>query len=173
MVAEYTSRFYKPAAQTWRMFTESKMEKAKSLAAWKKKLIQEWNNIKIEDVDVQIKNGKADAPLVGNTVSLEVGSEMQITANVRLGGLSPADVSVQVYHGSVDSWGNINQGSVKSMENTEPEKKEGPYQFTGTIKCTRSGKCGFAIRVMPKHEELAESFEPGLIMWEPINGDGK
>jgi starch phosphorylase len=173
MVAEYTSRFYKPAAQAWLTFVESGMQKAKDLAAWKNRLRQEWNNVKIEDVDVQVRNGKAAVPLGDNTASLEVGSELQITANVRLGALSPQDVSVQIYHGAVDSWGNINHGCVKNMENAEQDKKENPYQFKGTVKCTHSGKSGFAIRVMPKNEELVESFEPGLITWEPINGDGK
>jgi glycogen phosphorylase len=173
MVAEYASRFYKPAAQTWLTFMESKMQKAKDLAAWKNKLRQEWNNIKIEDVDVQVKNGKAAVPLGSNTASLEVGSELQITANVRLGGLNPQDVSVQIYHGVVDSWENINHGCVKNMENTDQNKKEGAYQFKGTIKCTHSGKSGFAIRVMPKQDDLVESFEADLITWESANGDGK
>ncbi|MGA2915874.1 MAG: alpha-glucan family phosphorylase [Sedimentisphaerales bacterium] len=181
MVAEYTSRFYKPAAQTWLAFVESGMTKAKNLAAWKNKLKQEWKNIKIEDVDVQIRNGKAAVPLNGNAVSLAVGAELQITANVRLGNLTPGDVAVQIYHGSVDLWGNINVGSVKNMENgpqastetIEQTKKDGLYQFTGTIKCTRSGKCGFALRVVPKHEDLVEPYEPGLITWEATNGSVK
>ena len=175
MVAEYAGRFYKPAAQMWQSFAESGMEKAKNIAAWKSKIRQEWNNIKIEDVNVLVRNGESAVPLDGNIVSLEVGAELQITANVRLGGLTPQDVSVQIYHGVVDSWGNINQGSVKHMENanTEQNVKENLHQFSGTIKCARSGKCGFAIRVMPKHEDLVESFEPGLITWEATNGDGE
>jgi hypothetical protein len=59
------------------------------------------------------------------------------------------------------------------MENVEQTKKENPYQFKGIIKCAHSGKSGFAIRVMPKNEELIESFEPGLITWESTNGDVK
>jgi starch phosphorylase len=181
MVAEYTSRFYRPAAQRWLAFVESGMAKAKNLAAFKNRVRQEWNNVKIEDVDVQMKDGKATVPLNGNAASLTVGTELQITANVRLGGLNPNDVAVQIYHGAVDSWGNISQGSIKDMEYAQlggstaitEVKKEGPYQFTGTIKCTRSGKCGFVLRVLPKHEDLVEPYEPGLITWEATNGDGK
>jgi starch phosphorylase len=181
MVAEYTNRFYRPAAQRWLAFVESGMTKAKNLAAFKNRARQEWNNVKIEDVDVQMKEGKANVPLNGNAASLTVGTELQITANVRLGGLNPNDVAVQIYHGAVDSWGNISQGSIKDMEYAQLSgstaltevKKEGPYQFTGTIKCTRSGKCGFALRVLPKHEDLVEPYEPGLITWEATNGDGK
>lgn len=173
MVAEYTSRFYKPAAQAWLAFVESGMQKAKDISAWKNRLRQEWNNIKIEDVDVQVRNGNATLPLGENATALEVGSELQITANVRLGNLTPQDVSVQIYHGAVDSWGNISHGNVKNMESTEQDKKESPYLFKGIVKCGYSGKSGFAIRVVPKNEEIAESLEPGLVTWEPTNGDGK
>jgi hypothetical protein len=49
------------------------------------------------------------------------------------------------------------------------EKKENPHLFAGTIKCTRSGKCGFALRVLPKHDDLVEPYEQGLITWESAN----
>jgi len=169
MVAEYASRFYKPAAQMWQTFEESGMKKAKDLSGWKDRIRQEWNNVKVEDVDVQMRNGKGVVPMGSNTTSVEVGCELQISANVRLGKLKPKDVSVQIYHGIVDSWGNIDHGSVKHM--TDTEQKENSHLFTGTIRCTRSGKCGFAIRVIPRHEELAEVYEPGLITWESTNGD--
>ena len=169
MVAEYASRFYKPAAHTWESFMFSGMEKAKSLANWKNRLRQEWNSVKIEDVEVQVHNGKNFEPLNGSTGALEVGAELQITARVGLGRLNPDDVSVQIYHGIVDSWGNINQGCIKQMTNETAAKKENTHLFSGTIKCSRSGKCGFALRVLPKHEDLAEPYEPGLVVWENNN----
>jgi starch phosphorylase len=168
MVAEYASRFYKPAAMMYQDFASPEMEKAKSLAAWKNKVRQQWNSIKIEEVDVQVRNGKNFEPLNGNAGLLEVGSDLQITARIGLGGLNPDDVSVQIYHGDVDSWGNINHGSVKHMA-VSGEKKENTHMFAGTIKCTRSGKCGFALRVLPKHEDLVEPYEQGLITWESAN----
>jgi len=169
MVAEYTSRFYKPAAHTWESFMDSGMEKAKSLANWKSRLRQEWGNVKIEDVDVQVRVGKNFEPLNGSAGSLEVGADLQITATVDLGKLSPDDVSVQIYHGSVDSWGSINHGVIKQMTSDAAAKKDKGHLFTGTIKCSRSGKCGFALRVLPKHEDLAEPYEPGLVVWENNN----
>jgi hypothetical protein len=45
--------------------------------------------------------------------------------------------------------------------------------FTGTIKCARSGKCGFAVRVLPGAKELSDPYEPGMIVWESTNGDAK
>ncbi|OQA02772.1 MAG: hypothetical protein BWY69_00865 [Planctomycetes bacterium ADurb.Bin401] len=150
------------------------MEKVKAAAIRKNRLHSEWNNIRIDDVDVLVHNGKTAVSLNGNASHLEVGCELQITANVSLGKLSPEDVNVQVYHGPVDAWGSINRGAVKQMSYTAsvPEKSD-CYTFTGTIKCNTSGKCGFAVRVLPEHKELADLYEPGMIVWESGNGEGK
>ncbi len=172
MVAEYTARFYKIAAEKWDSLASSDMEKVKAAATLKNRLKDEWKNIKIEDVDVQVKTGKTAVTLNGNASGLEVGSELEITASVRLGGLSPDDISVQIYHGDVDSWGNINRGSVKEMTHSTEKSSQNTCVFTGTIKCARSGKCGFAVRVLPGTKELADPYEPGMIIWESANGDG-
>jgi hypothetical protein len=55
------------------------------------------------------------------------------------------------------------------MTSDAAAKKDKGHLFTGTIKCSRSGKCGFALRVLPKHEDLAEPYEPGLVVWENNN----
>ena len=172
MVAEYTARFYKIAAEKWDSLASSDMEKVKAAATLKNRLKEEWKNIKIEDVDVQVKTGKTAVTLNGNANGLEVGSELEITASVRLGGLGPDDVSVQIYHGAVDSWGNINRGTVKEMTHSTEKNSQNTCVFTGTIKCARSGKCGFAVRVLPGAKELADPYEPGMIIWESANGDG-
>ncbi|MGD0784671.1 MAG: alpha-glucan family phosphorylase [Sedimentisphaerales bacterium] len=172
MVAEYTARFYKIAAEKWESLASSDMEKVKAAATLKNRLKEEWKNIKIEDVDVQVKTGKTAVTLNGNANGLEVGSELEITASVRLGGLGPDDISVQIYHGDVDSWGNINRGTVKEMSHSTEKSSQNTCVFTGTIKCTRSGKCGFAVRVLPGAKELADPYEPGMIIWESANGDG-
>jgi len=172
MVAEYTARFYKIAAEKWESLASSDMEKVKAAATLKNRLKEEWKNIKIEDVDVQVKTGNTAVTLNGNANGLEVGSELEITASVRLGGLGPDDVSVQIYHGAVDSWGNINRGSVKEMSHSTEKSSQNTCVFTGTIKCARSGKCGFAVRVLPGAKELADPYEPGMIIWESTNGDG-
>jgi hypothetical protein len=36
--------------------------------------------------------------------------------------------------------------------------------FTGTIPC-RSGQHGFAVRVLPRHGDLGNPYEPGLVTW--------
>jgi hypothetical protein len=39
------------------------------------------------------------------------------------------------------------------------------WLFTGRIPCHASGQHGYAVRVLPQNQALANSFEPGLITW--------
>ena len=39
------------------------------------------------------------------------------------------------------------------------------WAFTGTIPCWSSGQHGFAVRVLPNNDDLANPFEPGLLVW--------
>ncbi|MBU2595983.1 MAG: alpha-glucan family phosphorylase [Planctomycetes bacterium] len=171
MVAEYCNKFYKPAAERWDSLASAGIEKVKTTAALKNRLKEEWKNIKIDDVEVQVKNNGTAVPLNGNASRLQVGCELEITAKVELGGLNPDDVAVQIYHGTVDSWGNISRGGVKEMTGSAEKGKQNTCIYTGTIKCTRSGKCGFAVRVLPGAKDLADQYEPGMIVWEATNSN--
>jgi starch phosphorylase len=169
MVAEYCNTFYKPAAERWDSLIAAGMEKVKNAANLKNRLKEEWKNIKIDDVDVQVKNNGETIPLNGNASRLQVGCELEITAKIELGELKPDDISVQIYHGTVDSWGNISRGSIKEMAGSAEKTPQNTCTYSGTIKCTRSGKCGFAVRVLPGAKELADQYEPGMIVWESTN----
>src|SRR5204863_171967 len=39
------------------------------------------------------------------------------------------------------------------------------WVFNGSIRCRSSGQHGFAVRVLPRHADLANPFESGLICW--------
>jgi len=43
---------------------------------------------------------------------------------------------------------------------------DGVSLFAGAIPCRISGRHGFALRIMPRHADLVEPYEPGLILWE-------
>ena len=73
-------------------------------------------------------------------------------------------MQVQLFHGLVDSLGEIpNPGTVSMMHNGQPD---GPsWVFAGTIPCRSSGQHGFAVRVLPRNTDLANPYEPGLVCW--------
>jgi starch phosphorylase len=102
----------------------------------------------------------------GTADPIQVGSNLQIKARVNLGGLSADDIEVQLFHGLVDSFGEIPSPRTTPMNHNGPPTKPGePWIFEGAIPCRSSGQHGYAVRVVPRHTDLANSFEPGLICW--------
>jgi starch phosphorylase len=39
------------------------------------------------------------------------------------------------------------------------------WVFSGAIPCRSSGQHGYAVRVLPRHGDLGNPFEPGLVSW--------
>lgn len=166
MVSDYTQKFYNPAAKKWRYLSSKTLEPAKQLADWKTKVRENWHNVSISDVQASFSNGKPNQPLEGDHLGIKVGTDMNVKALVRLGDLNPEDVSVELYHGKVDSWGKINSGVSELMAYDSKNGDDGQFWFTGVLQCGSSGRQGFAVRILPKHDSLTNSHEMGLILWE-------
>jgi starch phosphorylase len=153
MVHQYVESCYWPSAERHLRLTADGLKRAAELAAWRAKLGQGWGQVRVESVE---SSGEPDA--------LRVGSELKVRARVNLGKLTPADVQVQLVHGVLDSLGQIAVPHSATMgTNGAPT---GPaWDFTGAIDCVASGQYGFAVRVLPKHDDLGNPFEPGLVTW--------
>jgi starch phosphorylase len=150
MVREYTESFYLPAVQRFWHLMEQEGAHARALAAWKRRMYQNWPKIRIGEV-------KADAD------ALRVGDVLHVHAQVYLGDLTAEDVQVELYQGMLDESGGIPQGAPITMQ---PQKeKDGLFTFTGSIPCFNSGRFGYAVRVLPHHEDLVHPYEPELILW--------
>jgi starch phosphorylase len=169
MVAEYASRFYNPAADQFRYLTEKSMMRAKALADWKTKINSNWTDLAIKDVQATIKNGFPEKPFKPEQSPVKVGSELTVKAFLRLGSIKPGEVSVQLYHGQVDSWGNITEGSFVPMDCRGETNNDGDYLFTGSISFTSSGRQGYAVRVLPRNDDLVNANDLGLVLWESKN----
>jgi starch phosphorylase len=152
MVQEYVEKCYWPSHVRYSQLTADHLKRAADLARWRQRLTQGWGLVRVENVEAR----GADP--------LQVGAEMEVKAKVNLGGFSPDDVDVQLFHGVVDSLGEIpNPRTVRMSHNG---MKEGAnWLFQGTLACRSSGQHGYAVRVLPRNADLANSFEPGLICW--------
>ena len=168
MVADYTRMFYKPAAAKWCYLTADAMTKAKVFSEWKSNIKNTWHELHIKDVQVESTNGDSQQMLGSKEPQLKVGSEVKVKALVRLARIKPEDISVELYYGLVDSWGNISEGSTIKMNSQQPSDgpEEDEYWFTGLMPCERSGRMGLAVRVLPKNDDLVNPHELGLILWE-------
>ena len=85
-------------------------------------------------------------------------------ARINLGGLSPDDVEVQLFHGIIDNAGEIPQPSTATMS-TNGSASGVTWLFKGKIRCQASGHYGYTVRVLPRHAKLGSPYEPGLVCW--------
>jgi len=168
MVAEYAENFYIPAVEKWRYFTAESMSRAKELSAWKSNIRAAWPQFQIRDVKVNLAGRNGDNPLTTPQPQLKVGSKLDVSALVRLNGVEPDNITVELYYGPVDSWGNITQGQTVRMDYSKKSDNEidGEHWFDGLMTCKVSGRQGFTVRVLPRHDDLTSPYELGLILWE-------
>ena len=161
MVAEYTQRFYIPSVRRWQLFTSDGMVRAKELSDWKESLRDRWGEVAVDKVDI-IRDG-----------DLYVGGKLQVRCQVKLGSIDPGDVLVELYQGRVDSEGNIQNGEPVTMECIGAAANDGFHIFNGLIPCHFSGLCGFAVRVIPSHPDLANKYDTNLICWDTNQSEQK
>ena len=154
MLHDYVEMFYHPCIKHWEDFSPSNFAKARELASWKSHVKQNWNSIRIDNIEM-------DEP-----PEIKVGEQINVKAKVYLGGLNPSDVSVEVYQGLVNPQGSIINGKSIPM-NHSGSNGDGNYIFQGIIKCQSSGLHGYSIRILPKNEKLVNPYELGLILWAP------
>lgn len=152
MVQEYTEKCYWPSYERFARLADDNLKRARTLAQWRKGLARGWAQVKVESVEA---NG---------IDPLHVGGQLQVKARVNLGGLTPDDVEVQLFHGVVDSLGEIPTPSTVRMSHNGSHDGN-VWLFQGQVPCRASGQHGFAVRVLPQHQDLGSAFEPGLVCW--------
>jgi glycogen phosphorylase len=153
MVREYTEVAYLPSYRRVAGLTINDFAGAKRLAVWRRKIAEQWKNVRVEDV--------SPPPLE----PLHVGDELAVRARVQLGALTPEDVEVQLYHGAMDSLGEIAAPHMAVLQPVGAASANPGATFGGSVPCAASGQYGFLVRVLPRHPDLANSFEPGLVTW--------
>jgi starch phosphorylase len=147
MVHDYAQRCYLPAQARWDYLTKDNMKRAKVLAAWKANTQGAWSELAIKDVQVEVGNSEGASELDVRNPQLKVGSKLKVNAVVKLGRLKPDDVSVELYHGPLDSRGNITDGAVIKMDYKKSTGQDNEHLFCGLTPCCASGRRGIAVRL--------------------------
>ncbi len=169
MVADYTRKFYNPALAKYTYLTATDCNKAREFSKWKAQINEAWPEFAVKDVIMELQNGNGNEQLNPKQPQLKVGSQLSVRALVKLGKISPDDISVELYHGPVDNWGNIRQGSAVRMDYKQASEQQGEHWFVGSMSCRNTGQHGVAVRVLPMHQDLVNPYEMGLILWETTN----
>lgn len=154
MVCQYFDECYLPSAERRQRLMEDDLEQTKSLAAWKAQVRQQWPQIHIERIWMERPEGQ----------ELKVGDHLQVQAQVHLGELKPTDVAIELFHGLLSAEGVIVRGRALPTLIAQ-SKGDGDYIFAGAISCLTSGRHGYALRIVPQHEDMGNPFEMGLVLW--------
>jgi starch phosphorylase len=152
MVTEYYDRFYRQSSDRYTALSAQGFKPATVQAAWCNKLMTSWNEVQV--VDLQSDSGALRT----------VGQEVAIISRIRLGKLTPDDVSVEAYYGNMDHQGEFTERQTLLLT-VAAEIEPGLYSFQGRIRCERPGRFGYTIRVTPSREKLGNPFVLGLVTW--------
>ena len=158
MVEEYVKECYLPSNRRYLQLTADSLKLAIDLARWRQRVASSWPQVCI----VGIEADGADP--------LHVGEGLNVTARVNLGPLRPDDVEVQIFHGLVDSLGEISSPQTVPIEpataGPEPSANgDSTWIYRGRIPCRSSGHHGLNVRVLPRNANLPHVFESGLAAW--------
>lgn len=151
MVTDYSNEFYKPAMDNYAYLCSGNAQKAAQFKEWKEMIYREWQNVKVISADK--KEGVEPA----------VGKPIDVEATIKLGNLTPADVLVQVYYGIVDPHNELISTAYEDLKFIKSEN--GFCYYEGQYKCPDNGKQGFTIRVLPRHELMANFAEMYMCCW--------
>jgi len=153
MVRQYADQFYMPANERSHRMLGDNLARARGVNDYKRRVRENWDAIKVESIDADV------------TEPLGISEPLKLRAEVQLGDLSPDDVRVQVYVGPMDVHGNIVEGETGDLACQE-DLGGGRFRYAGEMTLRNSGQHGFAVRVVPGHEDMPTPFEPGLIVWD-------
>jgi len=153
MVQEYLERFYLPAAESTVALSADNYARAKEMAAWTGRVREAWGGVRIEKAEAEVDR------------EYLVGSELKVRAEVRLGSLTPDDISVEVYYGPLNQRREIT-GSKTVVMVLKGTSGDNVHRFEGVVRCSHSGRHGFTLRVLPRHVDMVHPYELGLILWQ-------
>jgi starch phosphorylase len=145
---EYVTKFYAPASkQGWR-YAERDYEGARALAAWKARVRAAWPGVSARRIDVPKRR-------------IAFGEGVPVEAGVKLNGLAPEDVAVELLLTRADR----EPVEKRAYLMTAALEAAGEHRYSLELKPEMCGKLDYRIRVYPRHPLLTNPFEMGLMLW--------
>jgi starch phosphorylase len=177
MVREYVSTLYVPAAAASRALADGDgFGPARELAAWKKRVVQAWPQLRVEHVESE----------TAGSTGQRLGSALMVRVSVALGELTPDDVTVEVVYGRPDDDDEIVSPAYAVLdvlgEDDPPQTPPahggaarppippgvpggGLVRYAGEVPLDQPGSFGYTVRVLPRHPLLDSRAELGLVTY--------
>ena len=151
MVMDYVRNYYAPAKRQRLMMMGNNFARAKEIAAWRKRLDQNWSHVSLRRVD----DGKS---------VIRAGEVFTLRIAAQLNQLHPEDVLVECLVG----WESENGEFVRLDSHVftpEKENESGETMFKLDLYPRLSGLQYYKIRMFPFHPAQCHRFESGYLIW--------
>ena len=154
MVSEYNDMFYIPAENAYKHLTADNAKVAHDLVNQKRGLVANFYAGKMSISHPLITTSLAD---------IHVGNSIDMSVEVQLGELSPQDVCVEAYGGSVDAHNEIIDSFSTPMTMIR-DNGNGNYSYQCTVICNCAGRFGLTARIKAAGSDWDNSV-PGFVCW--------
>jgi starch phosphorylase len=145
VVREYTEKYYVPAAAAYRTRAADHGRPGADLIAWRRALAAYWQEARF-----------------GATSWETHGTEQRVTVEVRLGGLDPEAVRVELYADPVNDGEPERQVMERARKLAEPPHA---YEYCVRIPATRA-LGDYTARLLPRHPIASIPLEAREILWQ-------
>ena len=152
MVGEYVGKAYMPATRQYRKFCGNQFEGARQIAAWKGAVRKAWPGMTMRLLNVPRQ-------------SISFREEVRFEAGVKLNGLGPSDVAVEMLIGHRFNKAELKESKRYRFQAQGAVNEAGEHIFTLELKPEQCGKLEYHIRIYPFHEMLTHPFEMGCMRW--------
>ena len=152
MVGEYVGKFYLPASQQGRRYSQDGYQAARLIAAWKARIREAWGGVSIRRLDVPRKN-------------LQFGDNLRFEVAVHLNRLQPEDVAVELLFSRQRRSDKLKHATRHRFEPTGTLTESGEHRFALELTPEHCGKLEYFIRAYPSHELLTHPLEMGMMAW--------
>lgn len=151
MVSEYTRKFYVPASKQGALYAADDFSGAKKVAAWKAFVRKKWEGVAIRRLNTPRKR-------------ISFGDAAQFDVAVRLNGLQPEDVIVEML-----ICRQRNKVTLREFNHIRFEfsgiEESGEHLYSLSLTPDLCGKLDYYIRVYPYQPLLTHPFEMGMMVW--------
>lgn len=152
MLSDYCKQYYFPQNERYSRLVADGGKLAKDIAAWKKFVGEEWNNMRIVSYT---------QPNASYTLSDKNKLESEVV--IDLGRLKPEDIGVEMLLTSTDAKGQLHIQEVFNYELVSYEN--GVATFKTSVLPERTGMYEVGTRVYPKNAELPHRQDFPIVKW--------
>lgn len=155
MLNDYIENYYLNLKSQNNLLIENNYDKAKKLAAWKLKIIREWNKIHLNSMEAYDSENKA----------FPVGSELCPNINLDLNNLSSSEIGVEIIFIEKRKDDKEFEKIVYKTELFPTENKNIYASYVCKIPITHTGVYEYSFRVYPKSELLTNRLDFPILKW--------